>query len=87
MFWEFDWAGSSASGVYVGLEMGSGTTIFGREAVATGTSGSAGVEPTWAGATELALAAAKISRADRSVTNMKSEFFAVNRHYRRATSH
>jgi hypothetical protein len=67
--------------------MGSGTTIFGREAEATGMIGSEDVGPTWAGATELALAAAKISRADRSDTNMKSEFFAVNPHYRRATSH
>jgi hypothetical protein len=44
------------------------------------------VRPTWAGATELALAAAKISKADRNEITMSTEFCAVNRHYRRAKS-
>ena len=59
--------------------MGSGTTIFGYEAVVTGIIGSEDIGPTWAGATELAVAAAKTSSADLNDTNMKSEFSAVNR--------
>ena len=69
--------------------MGSGTTIFGieTEAVVAGISGSEDDRgPTWAGATELALAAARTSSADRSATNIISEFCAVNLGYRRATS-
>jgi hypothetical protein len=80
-------AGTSTSGVYVSSEVGSGTTIFGIEAAVTGISGSdVDTDPTWAGATELALAAARTSSADRSDTNIISEFCAVNLSYRRATS-
>ena len=39
--------------------MGSGTMIVGSDAFVTGISGSDEVGPTWAGATELAVAAAK----------------------------
>ncbi len=80
-------AGTSTSGVYVSSEVGSGTTIVGIEAVVTGIGGSDDeTGPTWAGATELALAAAKISSADLSDTIIISEFCAVNLGYRRATS-
>ena len=50
--------------------MGSGTTIVGSDALVAGISGSDEVGPTWAGATELAVAAAKISKADRSDSNI-----------------
>ncbi len=50
--------------------MGSGTMIFGSDAFVAGISGSDEVGPTCAGATELAVAAAKISKADRNESNI-----------------
>jgi hypothetical protein len=53
----------------------------------TGATASADEDWTWAGATELALKAAQISSAERSVINMESVVIAVNRPLGQALVH
>src|SRR6478672_4867184 len=73
---------SGASGAVstgaVGESSNAGTATVGRDALVAEISGSL-VGPAWAGATELALMAAQISKADRIEGNMKSAKHAVNR--------
>jgi hypothetical protein len=75
-------AGSAASGGRTIFGKACGTTICGNDALAIGIRGSE-VGRTWAGATELALAAARMSIAERSESSIETEIRAVNRHQTR----